>query len=170
MADCYSIAAADAALAAALLAYYTSAQVDALLVDYRTGTARTRRPCGRVAGLLHLGASGRPVGRLPHRCWPTGRARTRTFLQPTKSPPWPGSLESRRRPPVSLSNWTVRPSSGCSVVLAEHRGRNCAHLQLDARPRAPLRLPVPAWHGLQLRGAHVRGRQRLRPPVRQLRG
>ena len=37
-ADCYSIAAADAAVAAALLAYYTSAQVDALLVDYRTGT------------------------------------------------------------------------------------------------------------------------------------
>ena len=23
---------------------------------------------------------------------------------------------------VSLSNWTVRPSSGCSVVLAAHRG------------------------------------------------
>ena len=30
----------------------------------------------------------------------------------------------------------------------EHR----AHLQLDAWPRAPLCLPVPAWHGLQLRG------------------
>ena len=39
-ADCYSIAAADAALAAALLAYYTSAQVDALLADYRTGAAQ----------------------------------------------------------------------------------------------------------------------------------
>ena len=39
-ADCYSVAAADAALAAALLAYYTSAQVDALSVDYRTGTAQ----------------------------------------------------------------------------------------------------------------------------------
>ena len=48
----------------------------------------------------------------------------------------------------------------------EHR----AHLQLDARARAPLRLPLPARHGLQLRGAHVRGRQRLRPVVRQLRG
>ena len=36
MADCYSIAAADAALAAALLVYYTSSQVDALLGDYRT--------------------------------------------------------------------------------------------------------------------------------------
>ena len=39
-ADCYSIAVADAALATALLAYYTSAQVDALLVDYRTGAAQ----------------------------------------------------------------------------------------------------------------------------------
>ena len=48
----------------------------------------------------------------------------------------------------------------------EHR----AHLQLDPGPRAPLRLPLPARHGLQLRGVHVRGRQRLRPVVRQLRG
>ena len=39
-ADCYSVAAADAALAAALLAYYTSSQVDTLLGDYRTGTAQ----------------------------------------------------------------------------------------------------------------------------------
>ena len=48
----------------------------------------------------------------------------------------------------------------------EHR----AHLQLDARQRAALRLPLPARHGLQLRGVRVRGRQRLRPIVRQLRG
>ena len=32
-------------------------------------------------------------------------------------------------------------------------------LTLAANP--PLRLPLPAWHGLQLRGVHVRGRQRL---------
>ena len=78
---------------------------------------------------------------------------------------------------VSLSNWTVRPSSGCSVVLATHTPdpggepvEHRAHLQLDPGPRAPLRLPLPARHGLQLRGVHVRGRQRLRPTVRQLRG
>ena len=41
--------------------------------------------------------------------------------------------------------------------------------QLDPRPRAPLRLPAPARHSLQLRGVHVRGRQRLRPPVRRAR-
>ena len=51
-ADCFSVAAADAALAAALLAYYTSSQVDTLLADYRT---RTRR---------------RPAPSRP-RCWPT---------------------------------------------------------------------------------------------------
>ena len=39
-ADCYSTAGTDAAITAALLAYYTSAQVDALLGDYRTGTAQ----------------------------------------------------------------------------------------------------------------------------------
>ena len=54
---------------------------------------------------------------------------------------------------VSLSNWTVRPSSGCSVVLATHTagvsvGRlhpdpggepveHRAHPQLDARPLPP---------------------------------
>ena len=61
---------------------------------------------------------------------------------------------------VSLSNWTVRPSSGCSVVLATH----------TAGVRAPLCLPLPARHGLQLRCVRVRGRQRLRPVVRQLCG
>ena len=46
-ADCYSTAGTDAAITAALLAYYTSSQVDTLLGDYRTGTvqdAETARP------------------------------------------------------------------------------------------------------------------------------
>ena len=51
-ADCYSIAAADAALAAALLAYCTSAQVDALLVDYRTGTAQDAETTSAVSAAL----------------------------------------------------------------------------------------------------------------------
>ena len=58
----------------------------------------------------------------------------------------------------------LHPDPGGEPV--EHR----AHLQLDARQRAALRLPLPARHGLQLRGVRVRGRQRLRPLVRQLRG
>ena len=49
-ADCYSTAGTDAAITAALLAYYTSPQVDTLLGDYRTG--------------------GRPAPSRPH-CWPT---------------------------------------------------------------------------------------------------
>ena len=51
-ADCYSVTAADAALAAALLAYYTSAQVDALLVDYRTGTAQDAETTSAISAAL----------------------------------------------------------------------------------------------------------------------
>ena len=51
-ADCYSVAAADAALAAALLAYYTSSQVDALLGDYRTGAAQDAETTGAISAAL----------------------------------------------------------------------------------------------------------------------
>ena len=51
-ADCYSVAAADAALAAALLAYYTSSQVDALLADYRTGTAQDTETTSAITAAL----------------------------------------------------------------------------------------------------------------------
>ena len=195
-----STAGTDAAITAALLAYYTSAQVDALLGDYRTGTAQgaeTTSHHGRAAGLLHRGASGRAVGRLPHgeraghadagrhrgraAGLPDGPGPGRVHHQPnhlgaggaplSRRPGHGDGLEHRRRaaqllhhrtsrrPPrrqarshggglcaavrfpddggadkvvaaigeqilgptdVSLSNWTVRPSSGCSVVLATH--------------------------------------------------
>ena len=67
-ADCYSTAGTDAAITAALLAYYTSAQVDALLGDYRTGTAQDAETTSAITAalLLHLGAGRRAVGRLPH--------------------------------------------------------------------------------------------------------
>ena len=45
-ADCYSTAGTDAAITAALLAYYTSSQVDTLLGDYRAGTAEQERRDG----------------------------------------------------------------------------------------------------------------------------
>ena len=51
-ADYYSVAAADAALAAALLAYYTSSQVDTLLGDYRTGTAQDAETTSAITGAL----------------------------------------------------------------------------------------------------------------------
>ena len=81
---------------------------------------------------------------------------------------------------VSLSNWTVRPSSGCSVVLAT---RTAGAVSVDGYT---LTLAANPWNivrtynltpgrellfaCLQLRGVHVRGRQRLRPIVRQLCG
>ena len=51
-ADCYSTAGTDAAITAALLAYYTSAQVDALLGDYRTGAAQDAETAGAITGAL----------------------------------------------------------------------------------------------------------------------
>ena len=51
-ADCYSVAAADAALAAALLAYYTSSQVDTLLGDYRTGAAQDAETTSAITAAL----------------------------------------------------------------------------------------------------------------------
>ena len=51
-ADCYSTAGTDAAIAAALLAYYTSSQVDTLLGDYRTGTAQDAETTGAITAAL----------------------------------------------------------------------------------------------------------------------
>ena len=51
-ADCYSTAGTAAAIAAALLAYYTSSQVDTLLGDYRTGTAQDAETGAITAALL----------------------------------------------------------------------------------------------------------------------
>ena len=51
-ADCYSTADTDAAITAALLAYYTSAQVDALLGDYRTGAAQDAETTSAITGAL----------------------------------------------------------------------------------------------------------------------
>ena len=51
-ADCYSTAGTDAAITAALLAYYTSAQVDALLGDYRTGPAQDAETTSAITAAL----------------------------------------------------------------------------------------------------------------------
>ena len=176
-ADCYSTAGTDAAITAALLAYYTSSQVDTLLGDYRTGTAQDAETAGAITAALLAYYTSSQVDALLGGYWPTGRARTRTCSPPTKSPRrwWrtadqtatassiaaallsyytiaqvDGLLANKlgvteaqiavRFPDdggadeaavteqilgptdVSLSNWTVRPSSGCSVVLATHTG------------------------------------------------
>ena len=263
MADCYSTAGTDAAIAAALLAYYTSSQVDTLLGDYRTGTAQDAETAGAITAALLAYYTSSQVDALlgdyrmasaqdtqtqaaitgallAYRTGPDqdvfttnqitsalvayrsaadqdtatassiaaallsyytiaqvdgllanklGVTEAASALQIAVRFPDDGGADEvvaaigeqiLGPTDVSLSNWTVRPSSGCSVVLATHtagvsgrlhgeRVEHRAHLQLDARARAALRLPLPAWHGLQLRGVHVRGRQR-RPVVRQLRG
>ena len=51
-ADCYSTAGTDAAITAALLAYYTSAPVDALLGDCRTGTAQDAETTSAITAAL----------------------------------------------------------------------------------------------------------------------
>ena len=51
-ADCYSTAGTDAAITAALLAYYTSSQVDTLLEDYRTGAAQDAETTSAITAAL----------------------------------------------------------------------------------------------------------------------
>ena len=134
-------------IAAALLSYYTIAQVDGLLAgklgvtEAASALQLPRFPDDGGADEV-VAAIGELDGSPQQRlqCGP-GHAR------------WGRSERGR-----------LHPDPGGEP--AEHR----AHLQLDPGPRAPLRLPVPARHGLQLRGVHVRGRQRLRAPGRQLRG
>ena len=267
-ADCYSVAAADAALAAALLAYYTSSQVDTLLGDYRTGTAQDAETTSAITAALLAYYTAAQVDAL------LGDYRTASAQDTQTQAAIAGALLAYRTGPdqdvfttnqitsalvahrsaadqdtatassiaaALLSYYTIaRPPCGqarshggggglcaadSSALSGRRRGRrgggrhrradpgphgrlavkldgspqqrlqrgpghahggskrgrlhpdpggepveHRAHLQLDARQRAALRLPLPARHGLQLRGVHVRGRQRLRPLVRQLRG
>ena len=240
-ADCYSVAAADAALAAALLAYYTSSQVDALLGDCRTGAAQDAETTGAITAALlayyssslhpsqvdalHRTASAQDTqtqaaitgALLAYRTGPDQDVFTTNQItsalvahrsaadQDTatassiaaallsyyaiaqvdglgvteacalwsrrgggrhrRADPGPhgrltvkldGPPQQRlQRGPGHAHRWRsergrLHPDPGCEPV--EHR----AHLQLGPRPRAPLRLPVPARHSLQLRGAHVR--------------
>ena len=71
----------------------------------------------------------------------------------------------QQRCSVVLATQTVGAVSvdGYTLILAVNSGTSCA--PATPRPGAPLCLPVSPWHGhrLQLCGAHVRGRQRLRP-------
>ena len=210
------------AISAALLAYYTSAQVDALLADYRTASAQDTQTQAAITGAL-----------LAYRTGPDQDVFTpnqiTSALVAYRSAADQDTATASSIAAALLSYYTAGKlgvteaasalqiavrfldDGGADKVVAAigkqilgpmdvslanssqqrlqrgpghaHRGRSeCgrlhpdpgseplehrAHLQLDAWPRAPLRLPAPAWHGLQLRGAHVRGRQRLRPPVRQ---
>ena len=97
-ADCYSTAGTDAAITAALLAYYTSAQVDALLGDYRTGTAQDAETTSAITGALLAYYTAAQVDALlgdyrtasaqdtQTQAAIAGALLTRTCSPPTKSP------------------------------------------------------------------------------------
>ena len=123
-ADCYSTAGTDAAITAALLAYYTSSQVDTLLGDYRTGAAQDAETTSAITAALLAYYTAAQVDAL------LGDYRTASAQDTQTQAAITGALLAYRTGPdreqilaptdVSLSNWTVRPSSGCSVVLATH--------------------------------------------------
>ena len=139
-ADCYSTAGTDAAITAALLAYYTSAQVDALFreIPHRNGAGRgdDQRHHGRAAGLLHRGASGRAVGRLPHgeRAGHADAGRHRGRAAGLPDGPGPGRLHNQ---PNHLGAGGVplsrRPGHGDGL---EHRRRaaQLLHHRTSRRP------------------------------------
>ena len=97
-ADCYSTAGTDAAITAALLAYYTSAQVDALLgaQDAETTSAITAAllayyTSAQVDALLGdyrtASAQDTQTPKSPRRWWRTAQPQTRTQQRPQASPP-----------------------------------------------------------------------------------
>ena len=177
------------AITAALLAYYTAAQVDALLEDYRTASAQlayrtgpdqdvfttnqitsalvayrsaadqdTATASSTAAALLSYYTIAQVDGLLAGKLGVTEAA---SALQIAVRFPDDGGADEvvaaigeqiLGPTDVSLSNWTVRPSSGCSVVLTTHTGVSVDGytLTLAANQRAALRLPLPARHGLQL--------------------
>ena len=113
-ADCYSVAAADAALTAALLAYYTSAQVDALLADYRTACAQDTQTQAAIAGAL-----------LAYRTGPDQDVSTTNqitlALVAYRSAADQDTATASSVAAALLSYYTVaQVDGGCSVVLATH--------------------------------------------------
>ena len=93
-ADCYSTAGTDAAITAALLAYYTSSQVDTLLGDYRTGAAQDAETTSAITAALLLDGGADDV---------TLATLGEVLLEPTLT---------------TLGNFLVRSNSQSSVASA----------------------------------------------------
>ena len=161
-ADCYSTAGTDAAITAALLAYYTSSQVDTLLGDYCTGTAQDAETAGAITAALLAYYTSSQVDAL------LGDYRTASAQDTQTQAAIAGALLAYRTGP----DQDVFTTNQITSALAAYRSaadQDTATASSIAAALLSWEL-LPAWHGLQLRGAHVRGRQRLRPIVRQLRG
>ena len=141
-ADCYSTAGADAAIAAALLAYYllTSGRAVGRL-PHRNGAGRgdDRRHRSSAAGLLHLGAGRRAVGRLPHgkRAGHADAGRHRGRAAGLPDGPGPGRVHNQ---PNHLGAGGVplgrRPGHGDGL---EHRRRAAQLLHHRTSRRSPRR-------------------------------
>ena len=157
------------AISAALLAYYTSSQVDALLGDYRTASAQDTQTQAAIAGALLAYRTGPDQDVFTTNQIASALVAYRSAADQDTATVWSiaaallsyytiaqvdgllagklgvteaaSALQIAVRFPddggadevvaaigeqilaptdVSLSNWTVRPSSGCSVVLATH--------------------------------------------------
>ena len=106
-ADCYSVAAADAALAAALLAYYTSSQVDTLLADYRTGTAQDAETAGAITAALLAYYTSSQVDALLGDYRATNQI-TSALVAYSRRPGHGDGLEHRRRAAQLLHHRTSR--------------------------------------------------------------
>ena len=118
-------------IAAALLSYYTVAQVDGLLAG-KLGVTEASSALQIAVRFPDNGGADEDPG--PH-----GRLAVKLDGSPQQRlQRGPGHAHRGR------SERRLRPDSGGEPV--EHR----AHLQLDPGPRAPLRLPLPARRGLQL--------------------
>ena len=145
-ADCYSTAGTDAAITAALLAYYTSSQVDTLLGDYRTGAAQDAETQAAITGALLAYYTAAQVDALlgdyrtasaqdtQTQAAITGalRARTRTCSPPTKSPRrWWRTVRrqtrTRRRPRASPPR--------CSATTPSHKWTVCWPTSSESRRR-----------------------------------
>ena len=145
-ADCYSTPTTDAAITAALLAYYTSSQVDTLLGDYRTGAAQDAETTSAITGALLAYCTAAQVDALlgdyrtasaqdtqtpsRARCWPTGRARTRTCSPPTKSPRrWWRTAQ----PPTRTRRRRQASPPRCSATTPSHKWTVCWPTSSESR-------------------------------------
>ena len=157
-ADCYSTAGTDAAITAALLAYYTSAQVDALLGDYRTGTAQDAETTSAITAALLAYYTSAQVDALPHgeRAGHADAGRHRGRSAGLPDGPGPGRLHNQ---PNHLGAGGVplsrRPGHGDGL---EHR-RRAAQLLHHRASRRPPRQQARSHGGSSALSGRRRGRR-----------
>ena len=157
-ADCYSTAGTDAAITAALLAYYTSSQVDTLLGDYRTGAAQDAETAGAItAALLAYYTSSQVDALLGERAGHADAGGHRGRAAGLPDGPGPGRVHHQ---PNHLGAGGVplsrRPGHGNGL---EHRRRAAQLLHHCASRRPPRRQARSHGGGLGPANSRRRGRR-----------